>query len=320
MLTELDAYLEQVRSHLHLDSETEKHIVLELRSYFDDKLTELHEVGVPQRQALQQAIESFGRPRSVARLLYEAHHRVTWPEVGLAALPHFMIAFLFAVGGWDRWLLAPSLLVPIVAVTLYGWWQGKPGWLYPWVGYSLVPLIITGYLFLPVLGQLAGVFLSSGPAPDILTLAIWGIYLPIALWLIVSTTVKVARRNWMLASLMLLPLPVVVAWLILLERAGGLLSTEVAVHDADGTMALAYIGLGLTTAVFIRLRAGALKIGALMVVTFSMFVGIFQSEDVGIGFFSMVLTAILIFAFFLAPAAVEPVADRWESRRRLDTE
>ena len=318
MLTELDEYLEQVRRHLHLEPEAEKHIILELRSYFDEKLNELEEAGVTGHQALQQAIESFGRPRSVARLLYEAHHRVTWPEIGLAALPHLMVAFLFAVGGWDRWLLAPSLLIPIVAVTLYGWWQGKPGWLYPWVGYSLVPLIITGYLFLPVLGQLAGVFLSSGPAPGILTLSIWGIYLPIALWLIASTTVKVARRNWMLASLMLLPLPVVVAWLILLERVGGLLSTEGALHDPDGTMTLVYIGLALTTAVFIRLRDGALKVGALMVVTFSMFIGIFRSEDVGIGFFSMLLTAVLIFAFFLAPAAVDPVADRWESRRRLD--
>lgn len=317
MLPELGEYLEQVRRHLHLEPETENSIILELRSHFDEKLRELQEAGLTRPQALEQAMEAFGRPRSVARLLYEAHHRVTWPEVSLAVLPHFMVAFLFAFGGWDHWLLAPSLLIPIVVVTLYGWWQGKPGWLYPWVGYSLVPLIITGYFFLPVLGQLADVFRTSGSAPNILTLSIWGVYLPIAAWIIVSTTVKVARRNWNLASLMLFPLPVVVAWLILLERVGGLFSTGGAVHDPDGTMALVYIGLALTTAVFIRLRDGTLKVYALIVVTFSMFIGIFRSEDVGIGVFSMVLIAVLIFAFFLAPAAVDPVADRWEGRRRL---
>ncbi|MFQ5873914.1 MAG: permease prefix domain 1-containing protein [Dehalococcoidia bacterium] len=317
MLPELNEYLERVRHHLDLSPETERLIMLELRSHFEDKAQELQAAGLSEQEAVKSAIDSFGRPRSVARLLYEAHHRVTWPEVGLAVLPHLMIAFLFAVGGWDSWFLAPFLLIPIVVVTLYGWWQGKPGWLYPWVGYSLVPLIITGYLALPILGQVVDMVLSRGPVPNTLTLAAWVLYLPVAAWIIGSTTIKVARRNWMLASFMLFPLPVVVAWLILLERVGGLFNARgTAVHGPDGTMALVHIILALTTVVFIRLRGGALKVGALMVVAFVMFTAILRSEDTGIGLFSTVLAAILIFAFFLSPAVLGSVADRWEAPRR----
>ncbi|MFQ5934065.1 MAG: hypothetical protein ACE5KI_05425 [Dehalococcoidia bacterium] len=317
MLPELDEYLERVKSHLHLDPETERLIILELRSYFEEKAQELHGYGLSEREAIRSAIDSFGRPRSVARLLYETHHRVTWPEVGLAALPHLMVALLFALGGWDSWFLAPDLLIPIVVVTLYGWWQGKPGWLYPWVGYSLVPLIIGGYLALPILGQVIDVFVSSGPLPNALTLTGWLLYLPVAAWIIGSTTLKVARRNWMLASLMLFPLPVVVAWLILLEQVGGLLEVHGSeIHGPDVTLALVHLTLALTTMVFIKLRDGPLKVGALMVVAFVMFTAILQSQDSGIGLFATVLAGILIFAFFLSPAVVESVAEKWEARHR----
>lgn len=127
MRQELDDYLERVRRHLDLAPETEGLIIRELRSHFEETLREMRANGLSEHQALKTAMDSFGRPRSVARLLYEAHCRVTWPEAALAALPHLMVAFLFVIHVWNSWFWAPSLLVPIVIVTLYGWWQGKPG-------------------------------------------------------------------------------------------------------------------------------------------------------------------------------------------------
>ena len=317
MIPEMEEYLEKVRRHLDLDSEKERLIIRELRSHFQEMAQELQANGLTEQKAIKSAIDSFGRPKSVARLLYEAHHKVTWPDVALATLPHLMVVFLFAIHGWDSWFWAPSLLAPIVIATLYGWWQGKPGWLYPWVGYSLVPLVIAGYMALPTLGQLMDFFLSGGPFPNTWALAAWLIYMPVAAWIIASTTIKVARRNWMLASLMMFPLPVVVAWLILLERVGGLFNARVeALHDADGIMTLVHITLALTTVIFIRLRDCTLKVGALTVVAFVMFTVILRSANSDLSLLSMVVTGILISAFFLSPAVLGSVADRWEARRR----
>ena len=317
MLPELDEYLDRIRRHLHLNAEAETLIIRELRSHFEETTSELQASGLSEQEAIKRAIDSFGRPKSVARLLYEAHFRVTWPEVALAALPHLMVAFLFVIHGWNSWFWAPSLLVPIVIVTLYGWWQGKPGWLYPWVGYSLVPLVIAGYFALSTLGQLVDFFLSGASFPSAWALAAWAIYLPIAAWLIVSTTIKVARRNWMLASLMLFPLPVVAAWLMLVERVGGLFNPNgQALHELDGTMFLVYLTLALTTVVFIRLRDGTLKVGALMLVAFMTFTAVLRSADADISLLSTVVAGLLISAFLLSPAVVDSIADREERRGR----
>ena len=264
MHPELDNYLDRVGQHLHLDSERKIFILREVSSHLEDTYLDLRSEGMNDEEALATTLDSFGRPRSVARLMYEAHHKVTLPEMILSAVPHLMVAFLFAVNGWDNWFWAPILLVPIVSVTLYGWWQGKPNWLYPWVGYSLVPLVIVGYLSLPFLPDLIASFLSIGLVSNTWALMPWVIFLPVTGWLLVSTTFRVARRDWMLASLMLFPLPVVVAWLILLEDVGGLFNGAGEVlHQSDGTMMLVQLASGLTTVLFIRLRGGPLKGGSL---------------------------------------------------------
>ncbi|MEE9247269.1 MAG: permease prefix domain 1-containing protein [Dehalococcoidia bacterium] len=317
MTPELEEYLEQVRRHLGLGRESEVPIVRELRSHLEERTWELREAGMSEQDALAGAMDSFGRPRSVARLLFEAHHKVTWSEVGLAAFPHLMVAFLFAARGWDNWFWAPVLLIPIVIVTLYGWWQGKPSWLYPWVGYSLIPLAIVAYLASPVIGQATDMFFSSGPVPDTWAMVGLIIYLPLAAWIILSTTIKVARRNWMLASLMLLPLPVIVTWLTLQERVGGLFGgSSHELHQLDGTMSLVHITLALTTVIFLLLRDRTYKVCALMAVALFLFAAILRSADADMGLLSMAIAGLLILGLLLSPAVIESVADRWDARHR----
>ena len=314
----LEEYLEQVRRHLGLGRESEGPIIRELRSHLEERTRDLREADTSEQDALAGAIGSFGRPRSVARLLFEAHHRVTWSEVGLAAFPHLMVAFLFAARGWDNWFWAPVLLIPIVIVTLYGWWQGKPSWLYPWVGYSLIPLAIGAYLVAsPVIGQTADLFFSSGPVPDTWAMVGLVIFLPMAAWIILSTTIKVARRNWMLASLMLLPLPVIITWLTLQQRVGGLFGgSSHALHQLDGTMALVHITLALTTIIFLLLRDRTYKVCALMAVALFLFAAILHSADADMGLLSTAIAGLLILGLLLSPAVIESVSDRWDARRR----
>ena len=162
--TELELYLEEVRRRLNLDPERSGPIIRELRSHLLERAEDGEESGLSREEALARSIDSLGRPKALARLLYESHHKTSWSELGVSALPHLMIAFLFAIGGWDNWVWAPLLLLPMVLVTLYGWWQGKPGWLYPWAGWSLVPMAIGAYFALPVFNQIYRLLTSSGPA------------------------------------------------------------------------------------------------------------------------------------------------------------
>lgn len=314
---QLDQYLDEVRSHLNLAPERSNHIVRELKSHLLERAEEGEVAGLSRDESISLAIYSFGRPRALARLLHESHRKTSLAEMGVAALPYLLIAILFAMGGWSSWFWSPLLLLPIVLVTLYGWWQGKPNWLYPWAGWSLVPLALGAYLAAPIFHQMYRALASTDPAPDPLALSGLLLYLSVAVWILVSTTVRVAKRNWTLASLMLLPIPVMITWLVLQERAGGLFSgrTE-SLHHLDGTMSLVNVTLAFATVGFLYLRESKLKIFGLMAVTFFAVTAILRAAQADIELTSMAVLAAVVSALLLTPALIESAADMIETRRR----
>ena len=315
--TQLELYLEEVRRHLNLAPERSGPIIRELRSHLLERAEDGEDSGLSGEDALARSIDSFGRPRALARLLYESHRKTSWAELGVSALPHLMIAFLFAIGGWTNWILAPLILMPMVLVTLYGWWQGKPGWLYPWAGWALVPLAIGAYWALPVFNQIYRLLTSSGPAPDSWAVAGLLAYLAVASWILVSTTVRVAKRNWTLASLMLLPMPVMITWLVLQERAGGLFDGQtLSLHQLDGTMSLINITLGFTTVGFLMIRESKLKVFGLMAVTFFAVTALLRASQADLELTTMAVLAAVVSALLLTPALIESAADMIETRRR----
>ena len=64
----IEAYLNQIRTNLHLDPNTENKVIGELATYFQDKVEELETEGFTEVDATKQAICSFGKPRKVAKL------------------------------------------------------------------------------------------------------------------------------------------------------------------------------------------------------------------------------------------------------------
>lgn len=72
---EVRNYLDQVRYHLRLDPLTERQVISELYTHFEEKIAELRAKGVSEKDAAKSAIESFGRARVVARLMYEAYSK-----------------------------------------------------------------------------------------------------------------------------------------------------------------------------------------------------------------------------------------------------
>jgi len=71
----------------------------------------------------------------------------------------------------------------VLSTTVYGWWRGKSTWLFPWMGYSLLPVIIAGLTLL---------FLPKGWA----WLAII-VYIPLAVWLILRVVGQTLKKDWL---------------------------------------------------------------------------------------------------------------------------
>jgi len=316
MLPEIRKYLDEVRLHLHLDAATERQVIGELYTYFQEKVAELRQKGLSEEAAVKVAITSFGRARVVARLMYEAYSKGSWPEALIASIPHLMLAGLFAAHAWNHIILAPMAFTAIVVVTIFGWWHGKPNWLYPWIGYSLVPLIIGGYESIPVLKQAVSFLLQGeGTLSNIWTMLLILVAGAFFTWLMVRTTIRVVKRDWILASLMLVPVPILGSWLFNIEQVGGLFQgTGAALHQWDMSMAVACAMLGVTSATFIRLRQRTLKIGALITVGSIVLTAVVHNLWGVAGFFSSTAIFLLMLVFLFIPALVEAKIGHGEQR------
>lgn len=304
---EILRYLEEVRSHLHLDPATELRTIRELHSYFEEKISELLEEGLSQEEATRVAIRSCGRPRVIALRMYEAYSQGNWIEAVLAFLPHFILAGLFWFHLWSQPLFMVAVFGFILAITLYGWWYGKPGWVYPWVSYSLLGLVIGGYILEGAVTQ-AVTSLISGQEQfnSIMVLLVALVLLVPCVWILVRISTSVVRRDWILASLMLVTVPVAVGWLWNMERFGGLFSGSAeGLHSLDVAMSLALSTLGVTSATFIRLRQRVLKVGALVVIGSIALSTVVHNIWGDKGLLSTLVASLLMFLVVLSPALLE---------------
>jgi hypothetical protein len=307
MLPEVRGYLTDIRLRLHLEPAIEKQVIGELHSHFQEKIDELHENGLSEEEAAREAVRSFGRTKVVARMMYEAYSKGDWSEALLSAFPHLIVACLFIFHLWYHPILASSVFIMLVGVTLFGWWRGKPNWLYSWIGYALIPLIIGGYASLTVLERTVSFFLSgSGSLPDIWILLLVGIFFTCSIWIIIRTTIRVARRDWILASLMLTPLPVLGSWLFNIERMGGLFNGGLAAFSQwDTSMALVLFVLAVASATFIRLRKRIFKGIALLTLALisTTIIGNILWDNQG--FFGFLTVSVLSLLFLLSPVLLQ---------------
>jgi hypothetical protein len=291
MKGELRAYLETIRSRLRLDPSAEGEIVREFYTHLEDRTQELRQQGLGEEEALRVAAQSFGSPQVIAREMYQAYSRGSWWQAGLAAMPHLLFAILFALHLWDSpiWLLAFSLAT--LAMAVYGWLQGKPMWAFPWLGYSLLPLLVASLflLFLP-------------PWTYFAILA----YIPLFCLLVAAMTIQAIRRDWLYGSLMLLPLPIVGGWLLAIQFQGGLVDyVRHRIYEMDPWIALSFFTLAVTAATFVRLRQRRLKTGALLTPELLILILVALSTGSMLGFLGLLLLALVALAILLSPALVE---------------
>jgi len=285
-------YLDSIRENLRLDRSVESEVIHELETHIEDELQELREAGLSEEEAADTCLKLLGSAKVVARQIYEAHSQGSWSQALLAAMPHMLFGLLFAVNWWRGigWLL--GMLVLVLSMAVYGWWRGKPAWLFPWLGYSLLPVVAAGLLLL---------YLPEG----------WSwvailFYIPLALWLLYSITVQTIKRDWLYTSLMLLPLPAIIGWFVAVEPVHKFPEHWLQrIQDFAPWIGLTFLALALTVATFIRLRKRWLRVSVLVVsglITLTM-VAYYTEGRLSLPAFLILIVVMLL--LLLSPALVE---------------
>jgi hypothetical protein len=205
-------------------------------------------------------------------------------------MPHLFFAALFALNwlGGVTWL--PILLIVIAGIVFYGLFQGKPAWLFPWLGYALFPVAAAGasLLYLP----------KGWPW---LTLVL---YIPLVLWLCCFIIIKFIRRDWIYATLMLVPLPTFVGWFL---ASGQAMFPDLKLgflYDFAPWTGFTFLMLGVSVALFVRLRYRWLRIAALIISSLMSAVVVTLASS-QLGFVAFLGLALLMLSFVLVPAYVE---------------
>jgi len=288
----LSYYLDAVKNSLRLDLSSEREVIHELQTHIEDEIQELREAGLSEDEAANTCIKFLGSAKLVARQIYEAHSQGTWKQALLASMPHLLFALLFALNWWQGigWLL--GVLGLVLGMTVYGWWHGRPAWSFPWLGYSFLPVAVAGLLLL---------YLPQGWS----WLAIL-LYVPLALWLLYSITVQTIRRDWLYSTLMLLPVPIMVAWFLAVEQEGGFpgLSLE-RVRDFAPWIGLSFLALAVTAVMFIRLRQRWLKVGVLLVSGLLILITMACYAEGRLSLLTLLVLILTMLGLFLTPALLE---------------
>jgi len=303
MTTARNHYLEIIRHNLRINLVEEKEVINELETHIEDRLDELKESGLSEEEAERTCLGLLGSAKVIAKQIYEAHSQGNWRQAFLAATPHLLFSALFALNWWHHIGWLSVILVMVIGTSIYGWWHGKPTWVFPWLGYSLAPVAILGLILLYL--------------PREWSLLTIPFYFLLALWWLFCIVIQTTRRDWLLISLMLLPMPIIIGWFLTLVPGARITGqTFERVNYFAPWIALSFLILALTIAAFIRLRQRWLRIallsisGLLTMTLVVYYVGGRLSTETFAGLI------LVMWGLFLIP----PLMERWlrKSRRILE--
>ena len=286
MVSSISHYLNRFKACLKIDHTIRDGVAEELSAHLEDKIQELEENGLSKEEASKIAVQSLGSPELIAQQIYETHAQGSWKEALFSALPHFLVALLFAsYFYWHNLMWLSIVLILTVGMAIYGWHRGKPIWLFPWLGYYLIPVVVTGILLLS---------LPQG----------WGwiaalIYIPLALFVFIYIVRQTARRDWLYASLMLAPMLVIFSWFSSLGTGNRLLSSDwIAGLQTNALwIVISLIALAGATIAFIRLKPRRHKIISLLIPPLVILLSVTMASRGNINSWGWLILLFSLFAF-----------------------
>jgi hypothetical protein len=289
MPNKLSNYLDSIEAHLKGDSAVKANVLHEIRTHLEDKSQELKESGLSEEEAVRISTEALGPPKLIAQQVYEIHSQSTWQEAFFSALPHLLVALLFASYRWQNIICLSIILTAVTCTVIYGWCKNKPAWFFPWLGYYLLPVIITGFLLIYLPGGWAWLAIIA--------------YLPLALFTLAYIMKQTASRDWLYVSLMLAPLPVVFSWSVALGINGFSTSNKLLARSQLATpwIVVSFLVLAVATLAFARVKQRWCKVAFLLVPPSVILFLVAVVNRGNIGFWGWMILGLSLFAV-LGPA------------------
>jgi len=285
-------YLESIGESLKLDPLAKREAIKELETHIEDRLDELQKNGLSEEEAADTCVKLLGSAKQIARQMYEAYSQGTWRQTLLASMPHLLFGLIFALNWWQGIGWLPVMLILILAMVIYGWGHGKPTWLFPWLGYFLLPVVVAGLSLL---------YLPQGWS----WLAIL-LYVPFALWLLYSITVQTIKRDWLYSSLMFFQVPIIVGWFIAVGQEGRFPEFSLErLRDFAPWIGSSFLVLAATVAAFVRLRQRWLKMAVLFVSGMLTLTVVVYYASSGLSLPTFFVLILVMFGLFLTPALLE---------------
>ncbi|MFC1905404.1 hypothetical protein ACFLXL_01185 [Chloroflexota bacterium] len=283
-------YLDRLKSHLRLEPAIQDDFLREIRGHIEDSNNELREAGKSSDESSESNAIFLGSPRILAQQIYEVYSQGSWRETLFAVLPHFLTATLFILRLWYNPLWLAIILAGVIGTVIYGWCHGRPTWLFSWLGYLLIPVIIAGIMLL---------YLPGGWA-WLATL----VYVPLALCILFLVAKQILRIDWLFVSLMMLPVPIVIGWVMVLSTSNAFLGPFL-IQETASWIALSFAVLALAVATFIRVRRRWLKAGALLVCAIMVLVVVALFSHNALSLWAWLFLSILALAHLFVPAILE---------------
>ncbi|MCI0770818.1 MAG: hypothetical protein J4N94_02980, partial [Chloroflexi bacterium] len=267
MTPHIRGYLDQMGKQLHLYPQERQEILNEFEAHIEDRVNELIENGLPRDAALNEALRALGKSDLIAGQLYEVHSRVSWYHTALATLPHLLLSLVFALRLWTAPVWVISMLVLALTITIIGWRKGRPRWTYPWLGYCLVTPIVSWGLAMSAVGYGAWGVVANGALP--LSIPIYAasfIYISFSVWIVIRIVRVIAKPDWLMGSLAVLPIPFLGFWFFYFYNGGDLLQSDVSVlKEVDTSVAIVFLIIGLATAAFFRISRRVARVALLAI-------------------------------------------------------
>ncbi len=283
-----------------MDAPARRDVLNEMRGHIQEEVADLMEQGYTEEEAVRIASESFGTLDNLVQELNEVHNHSNWVQTLIAALPHLIFALLFALHLWSNMAWLVIILICTVGVTIYGWHHNKPTWLFTWLGYALIPLLIVGIFLLEQASK------ADTMIPSWLAWPLMIVYFPVILWFFLHIMIQVLRRDWLLGSLMALPVPPIVGWLMTAPWKSELLGAGTpALQSLEPWVALSFLTLAGIVALFTRLKQRPLKVGVLLLSGLTFLFIITFSTGGSVGIMTLVIVGFMAVLLLILPALLE---------------
>ena len=310
MTNHIRGYLSELGEHLHIEQAKKGEILRELRGHLEDRAQELADTGMSTDEALGQAMREMGESRSVATGLYEVHSSRSWYHAGLAALPHILLSLMFALHIWTAPVWVSIMLGVALVISVLGWRAGSPTWTFPWLGYCLIVPLISWGLAMSAVGYGAWMIITEHTLPFGVSIYLGSLlYVAVSLWIVIRVVSRVARRDWLMASLTVLPIPFLAYWFLYFYGNDELFSMSGervgrSLQEMDSSAAIVFLTLGVATAVFFKVGRRAVRVALLAITVPSVVVLAWLSYKGGVGQMALFGFAALSLTVLFAPALV----------------